>query len=1031
MFNLPSFAIKRPAFITSLMALIITIGVISFNKMSIDLFPKIDIPTIFISTTYSGAGPTQIETAITKPMEEEISTIAGIKKLTSRSLQDTSQLIITFSQNTDMRYAEQQVRDKINQVKPKLPDDVKESIIRKIDPSDEPILTVSFSGNLNEGKLYDFAENYIKPRLEQVNNVGLVEIVGGRKREIQILLDQNILRNRDISYSKVMSEMLSSGQNVPIGKSNINGKETVFSSDSEFNDLDKINNTLVNFYSNEVATKISNLAKVEDSFEEENSRAFFNGKPALFLDIYRQSDSNIIAVSEGLRQQIKKMENDFSKMDFKPEVQIVEDASHYIKTNVLDVYETIFIAVILTVITVFFFLANWRATLITAVSLPIALVSSFILMSLANFSINVISLLAMSLAVGLLVDDAIVVVENIYRQIESGKTVKEAAVKGTTEILMAVVAITLVVVAVFTPVSFMGGIIGQYLKQFGLTIAFSMLVSLFVAVTIIPVLCAYFASQTKKHKVKNQHNLLAKFDNFQIWLENKYEKILVYSVSNPKKIIIITFLIFGLSIFTSIFVPKTFIDESDNGEVIISVELDPNANLDATNKTLDDIFKTISQNPEIQLTTTTVGSNSSQSNRGGIYIKMKSKRKTTTTDFKEKLRNQLKEFAYANPIVKDYNPSGGGSRSQPFNMSLISNDSKLLEAYSEKLLAKIKENPNFKDVSSSNKETRDEIKIVLKPNAEKVYGVNDKMLGEELRGYIEGYVVGKLRQNGYEYDIRAKLKEGQRDLQTNFNNFYISNINSKLIKLSDIASLEKRKEPARIDRQDRGRNIQINASLAPKAGLSAAIEDVETLFKSSGDLKLPTEIRYRFSGDSEDMQEMLSSMGFALFISVLFIYLILASLYESFVTPLTILLALPFAICGVFFGLFITGNSINIFTILGIFMLVAVACKNSILLIDFTNHLIDQGKTRSEAMIIAGKARLRPILMTSFALIAGTLPVAIGLSEISKQRTGMGVAIISGLISSTILTLVVVPAVFNYIDNFRIWCKSKASKIIN
>jgi len=1085
--NLPSFSIQRPAFITSIIVIIVTVGIISFKKMSVDLFPNIEIPTIFISTTYSGAGPRQIETAVSKPLEEEISTIAGIKKLTSRSLQDTSQVIITFYQDTDMKYAEQQVRDKINQAKPKLPDDIKEPIIRKIDPSDQPIMTIAINANLNEGELFDLADNYVRPRLEQVSNVGLVDILGSRKREIQVLLDQKILKNRNIPYGQVQKEILASGANVPIGKNDAFGKEVIFSSDSEFNDLKKIKNTLVNFYSNELPTKVGDLGEVSDALEDETSRAFIDGKKALFLNVYRQSDSNIITVAEDVKKQIKKMEDNFSKMESKPEIKLVKDASHYIKMNVFDVYETMILAVILTVVVVFFFLANGRATLITAISLPIALISSFILMNLANFSINVISLLAMSLAVGLLVDDAIVVVENIYRKIESGQgekyNIKEAAIEGTLEIMMAVVAITLVVVSVFTPISFMKGIVGQYLKEFGLTIAFSMLVSLFVAITIIPVLCAYLGSRAKKHAVQSQelsppyllglkheensenlflakrilrqqkmgvHNFLAQFDRLQIWLENQYEKVLIYSIGNPKKIIITTIVVCGLSIFTGKYVPKTFINESDNGEITVSLELGPDSNLESTNQTIQAVDAIIKSNKEVVLTAATVGSSSSQSNKGEIYVKMNKNRKITTSNFKQKLRNQLKDFAAANPIVKDYDPSGGASRSQPFNIGLVSNNTKLLEDYAAKLIEKLKQNPNLKDVDSNNKATRTELKIILKPNAAKLYGINDKMMGDELRGYIEGYVVGKLRQNGYEYNIRTRLKPEQRDLKLNFNNFYITNVNNKLIKLSDIAILQESKEAARIDRQDRGRYIQITAGLSPKAGLGDVIADVEKIFAGKNEcspylegasrcdsttmgvnnLKLPSEIRYSFLGDSENMQDMLDSMGFALFISILFIYLILTSLYESFVTPFTILLALPFALCGVFFSLFIMNESINIFTILGIFMLIAVAGKNSILLIDFTNHLIGKGYSRRDALIAAGKIRLRPILMTSFALIAGTLPVAIGLSEVSKPRTGMGVAIIGGLITSTILTLVVIPAVFGYIDDFRIWAKTKLGTII-
>jgi len=1031
--NLVDLSIKRPAFITCIMIVIITVGIICFKRMSVDLYPDVNIPTIYVVTSYEGAGPAEIETLITKPLEEEISTISGIKRLNSRSLQDTSRVIVNFYQGVDIKYAEQQIRDKVNQTKGKLPEDIKDPVIRRIDPSDQPIMTISVNGDLSEAELFDLADQYISPRLEQANSVGMIEILGGRKREIAVLLDQKKLKSREISLTQVKNQLSNSGKNIPIGKSDKDSKELIFRSNSEFNEIDQIKNTIVNFYSNEVPTRISDIGEVVDGLEEENSRAFINGKKALFIDIYRQSDSNIISVVDGINTAIVKMEKDFAGMKGRPEIKVVKDSSTYIKNNVLDVYEAITISIILTVTVVLLFLANSRATLITAIALPISLISSFILMYLAGFSINVVSLLAISLAVGLLVDDSIVVTENIYRKIESGLTPIQAASVGTKEILMAVTAITLVVISVFTPVGFMDGTIGQFLKQFGLTISFSMLVSLFVAITIIPVLCAYLSGSGKNHK-NTSSKILSKFNQFQIWLENYYEKALHYSIDRPKAILLITLAVFILSIAAAKFVPKTFMAENDNGEITVSLELEADANLDITHKTAKEVDEIIRQNPEVELTALTVGSNGAgQSNKSSIYVKLKSgnKRNIATADFKQKLRNSLKKFAYANPAVKDYDPSGGASRGgQPFNLFLISANQKILEDYTNKLLENLKQSNNFRDVDSSNKSTRSEFRVNIKDAKAKLYGINPQTVGEELRGYVEGYTSSKLRQNDLEYDVRVRLKEDQRDLRANFNNFYVPNVNQRLIKLSDVAFPSESKEAATINRQDRGRYIQVTASLAKNVGLGDVIDNMKNSFEK-GDLKLPPEIRYSFVGDSENMQDLQNSMGMVLFLSILFIYLILTSLYESFITPLTILVALPLALCGAFLALFATGQSLNIFTVLGIFMLLGVCGKNSILLVDFANHLIAQGKSRKESLIIAGKARLRPILMTSFALIAGTIPIAIGLSESSKPRTAMGIAIIGGLISSTILTLIVVPAIFSYIDRFRIWIKSRLEKFIS
>ena len=1029
--NITELSIKRPAFISSLMITIITVGYIAFNKMNVELFPNIDIPVIFVSTRYDGAAPSEIESLVSKPLEEEISTVSGIKKLMSRSLKDTSQIIVQLYQNTDIKYAEQQIRDKINQARPKLPEDIKEPVIRRVDPSDQPVLTVILKADLPESELFDLADNFVRPRLEQTADVGMVEILGARKREIQILVDQDKLKSRDVSLSQINRQLALSGQNVSIGKRDVGDKQRVFRSASEFNEINQIENTLVNFYSNEIPTKVSDIGVVIDGLEDENSRAYLDGKKSLFLTIYRQSDANIIKAVDGVKVQIEKIKKDFASMQGKPEITSTKDASVYIRSNISDIQEAVVIAVILTVLTVLFFLGSIRATIITAISLPITLIGAFIIMYSADFSINVITMLALSLAVGLLVDDAIVVVENIYRKIESGMNPIEASIASSREILMAVVAISAVVISVFTPISFLKGTVGQYLKQFGLTISFAMMISLVVAISIIPVLCAYLSGQNKKPHKHNERKKISRFDAFQLYLEDRYEGALKFSIKHPAIIIISTLLIIAGSIVAFTKVPKTFMTESDNGEITISLELTADSSLDATSAVALKIDKIVRQNKEVFISAASAGTMSRQAHRGELYIKLlpKKERNISTSQFKEKLRQQLVEFNYANPVVKDFDPSGGASRGQPFNLFLISSNKDSLDKYASMLYEKLKQDPRLKDVDTSNKATRAEFKVKLKEDSARNYGVNSQAVGNELRGYVEGFTPTKLRQNGLEYNIRLRLKPEQRDIKDNFNMIYVPNINNKLIRLADIAETEEDIEPATINRQDRGRYIQITASLAPKIGLGNLIDDFQKQF-AEGDLKMPSDVRFSFSGDSENMQDMITSMNQALLLSIVFIYLILTSLYESFVVPFTILLALPLAFCGAFYALYIMGESVNIFTMLGIFMLVSVSGKNSILLIDFTNRLIAEGKSRTDALVIAGRVRLRPILMTSIALIVGTLPVAIGFSETASMRTSMGVAIIGGLISSTLLTLVVVPAVFSYIDRFRIWIKAKLWKMV-
>jgi HAE1 family hydrophobic/amphiphilic exporter-1 len=1037
--SLPKLSINRPIFITCITIAMIAVGVLSFNLMSVDLFPDVDIPVVSVSTVYQGAGPEEIETLVSRPIEEEVSTISGIKRLTSRSLEGTSQVIIEFNSSVDVKHAEQEVRDKVNIAKAKLPDEVEDPLIKRFDPSDTPILTVSLSAeNLGDAALYDVADQFIKPRLEQVNNVGSIEILGGREREIQVLLDRKKLRAREMSVTQVASQVATSGENIPSGKVNQGNQEMVFRGIGEFEKVSEIGDTLVNLYGNEVPTRVADLGTVKDTLADETSRAFVNGKKSLFLQVYRQSGSNTVRVADDVIAQVEKIKPDLEKMDGQPKIQVVIDASQKIRNNLYDVYETIIIGILLTVITVFFFLGSARSTIITAFSIPISLIGAFMIMYVAGFSINIISMLALTLAVGLLIDDAIVVIENIYRRMEMGENPEVASEKGTTEIQLAVMAISLVVIAVFVPVGTMSGTIGQFLKQFGLTVVFAMIISWFVAMTIIPMLTAYFggtghaASPASGGGIydKTLGRLVKGFDRFQSWLEFLYEKLLRRSLDFPKTTIALTLLVFFASIYTVTKVPGAFVPDDDSGEFSISLEMKPGTSLDGMQAVADQVDALLHKDQGVFLTVMSVGNQYGESNKANFYVKLKSpdhRGGLTTEKFRDKVRTELKPFKDANPIVTEYDPSGGMG-GQPFMLNIISPDPAALETSAMKIYEALKADPRLKDVNTNYRPGKPEMQVDFKPGAAKIYGMNTKTVGMELRAQVEGLTPAKFRERGREYDIRVRLQPDQRDLMKSYDQIYVPNVNRKLVRLSDFANNRLESGPASIERQDRGRYIQITASPAPGVGLSDVVNDTVKMM-SEGDKALPSGVRYTFGGDAENMQDLMTSTVLALGFAVLFIYLILSSLYESFITPVTIMVALPLALCGAFFALYVANEQLTIFAIFGFFMLIGVAGKNGILLVDFAKQMMDEGRSRTEALILAGKTRLRPILMTSFALIAGTLPVAIGINEASKTRTAMGVAIIGGMLSSTLLTLIVVPAVFTYVDRFRLWANQLGGKL--
>ncbi len=1038
--SLPKLSISRPIFMTCITIALVVVGWTSFQFMSVDLFPDVSLPVINVQTVYRGAGPAEIETLVSRPIEDELSTIAGIKRMTSKSIEGLSQVTIEFVSSVDPKYAEQQVRDKVNIAKAKLPEEVDDSVIRKFDPSDTPVLMLSLSSaTMGDAALYDLADQVLKPRLEQVNNVGAIELLGGRKREIHVLLDRKKLRQREISVSQVAGQVGAMGENIPSGKVNQGGQELVFRGLGEFKNVTEVQDTVVNLFGNEVPTRVADLGLVKDTLEDEKSRAFAGDDKAIFLQVYRQSGSNTVKVVDDILAQLENARPEIEKMPDAPKVKVVIDASQKIRDNLYDVYETIIIGIVLTILTVFFFLGSLRTTIITAFSIPISLIGAFLLMKLAGFSINIVSMLALTLAVGLLIDDAIVVVENIFRRIELGEDSEVAAERGTTEIQVAVLAITLVVMAVFLPVGMMSGTIGQFLKQFGFTVVFSMAISWFVAMTLIPMLTAYFggsghggghAAKTNPIYDNTVGYLLRAFDRLQTGLENMYEKFLRVTLKYPLTTIGATLMVFLISVYTVTKVPGTFISDDDSGEISVTMELPPGTSLDGTNKLAENVTKVIRANKTVNYETLIVGSRNGEANKAEFYVRLLDgkKRGTTTEKFRDLLRDQLAPFKdQAVIVVKKYDASGGMGQ-QPFMLNIISADPTELEATGMRLYEALKKDARLKDVDTNYRRGKPEMQVHLKDGAAKAYGINTKTMGQELRAQVEGLTPAKFRERGREYDIRVRLVEDQRNLRKTFNEVYVPNLNRKLVRLSDVAGGDLSSGPSSIERMDRGRYIQITAGTAPGVGLSDVITDVQKML-AEGEYKLPSGTRYTFGGEAENMQELTGSVFLALGFAIMFIYLILASLYESFITPVTIMVSLPLALSGAFVGLYVTNEVISLFAVFGFFMLIGVAGKNGILLVDYTNQKMAEGLSRAEALILAGKTRLRPILMTSFALIAGTLPVAIGLNPASKSRTAMGVAIIGGLILSTILTLIVIPAIFTYVDRFRVWANRIGGKV--
>jgi hydrophobic/amphiphilic exporter-1 (mainly G- bacteria), HAE1 family len=1027
--NLAKISVERPIFVSAILAAIIVMGIFAFNKMPVDLFPDITFPVVTVTTIYKGAGPQEVETLVAKPLEEELSTLSGVKSLRSINLEGVSNVIAEFTLETDVKYAEQQVRDRVSAAKKNLPKDIDEPTIKRIDPADQPIMIASIQAPLNPAQMYDLANEFIKPRLEQVAQVGRVDLLGGRKREIQVQLDRNKIRDREIPVTAVAQSLNNTGQNIPAGKIAQTNSDIVFRTLGEFESINQIKNQVVRFVGNDVTTTIGDLGEVRDGLIDEKTRAFYNKQPTVFLYVYKQSGSNTVKVGDSVSKKINDLQTELSLRGPDYKISLVRDTTRIIRANIFDVQESILIGVALTILVVWLFLGSLRSTMITGLAIPFSLIGGMALMYAAGFSINIMTLLALSLAVGLLIDDAIVVRENIFRHLEMGKSPKQAALDGTKEVAMAVVAVTMAILAVFGPIAFLSGVVGQFFKSFGLTICFVMAISLFDALTNAPMLSAYFGG---RHKAPTFF-VLVRFDQFQNWLERKYEGLLKSILKFPGRTLLATLGVVILLGFSVKFISKTFLPPQDNGEFAVSIELPIGANLDMTHALAKKVDDVLHQNPELTDTILVVGNTLGENHKADFFVTLKpfGKRKKKTSEVKNEIREALNPFRdQAALVVKDIDMVSGGQR--PFNVYIRGDKLEDIQKVSLALLEKMKSHPAVSEPEMTDKPGLPEFQIKVDPPRAQMFGVSTATVGAELRAQVEGLVAAKYRERGLEYDIRVRMQEGQRDLEASFNSIKVPNLNGRMVPVNGFSKGIKDRGVATINRDNRGRYIGIGADIrADGPGMGGLITDINKWFTTK-EIAVPEGVTYRFVGQAENFQELGASMAMAGLLGIIFIFLVLASLYESVVTPFTIMLVIPLAIFGGFFGLLVFRSSLDLFSMIGIIMLMGLATKNSIILVDYINQQRAEGKTVNEAILAAGKTRLRPILMTSFALIAGMIPVAIGLNEASNQRTSLGIAVIGGVSISTLLTLLVIPAVFGYIERFRAFMiKKVGSKMIS
>lgn len=1017
--NLPRLSIQRPVFVTCLFVVILALGWIARGKLPTALYPDVSFPVVNVIVPFPGAGPQEIEAQVSKPLEDALGALQGVRELRSTNLEGAGIVTVVFRMGTDLRFGQQEVIEGVSRVRGSLPEGVQEPTIRTVDPADTPVVTLSVKAPLSEEALFEVVDAQLRPLIEQIPQVGLVEIDGGRRREIHVDLDAAKLKARQMTAGEVVGRLMAAGMDIPAGDIEGPKKDTLVRSVGQLTSLEAIRQTPVRFAGDEVLTTVGAVAKVSDGLAEEKTRVFLDGERALTLRVFRQSGGNTVAVSDGVRARLPALNAQLQKKVPGFQLTLVRDGAAPIRDGVKDATDAILLGILLTVGVVLLFLGSLRSTVITGLALPNSLLGAFLLMWLAGFSVNITTLAALSLAVGLLIDDAIVVRENIFRRIEEGEPPRRAAVKGTQEVTLAVVATTLTVLSVFGPVSFLQGIIGQFFREFGLTICFAMLISLLDSLTVAPMLSAYFAARRTGRTRAFTRALELLWAPFR-WLLARIERAYAFALRGalrfPLPVLLAAAAVFALSFKVLERLPKTFVPSQGSGEFQVALEASAGTSLPAMSALALKVDASVRGLPEVARTLLTVGGENGERNQAAILVQLKDRaaRQASTDQVKEAVRAQLRRLPQLTSRVEELLDIGGGA-GQPFVLKITGEDLDQLKAVSGQLVERLKRDPDLKDVDRSYRAGAQELRLTFDPRRVREYGLSTAEVGRELRLLLSGTVAAQLHDGGRQYDVRVRLAPDQRDLSKSFRHLSVPNLNHRLLPLSAVATREEVQGPAVIQRQDRERFIEVSADVNPNGrGLAAALQETRRLF-DSGEISLPPGVHYAFAGQTADFEELLGNALLAVVLSVGFMYLVLASLYESFFVPLSIMLVLPLAVCGAFYALALAHAGLDIYSMIGCILLFGVAAKNSILLVDHIQQGLRAGRDLRTAILHAGEVRLRPILMTSFALIAGMLPVAFPSAESAQQRTGMAIAVMGGIVSSTLLTLLVVPAAYRYL----------------
>lgn len=1011
--TLSDVAIRRPVFTAMLALSLLVMGVLGYMRLGTDLYPNASIPFCTVTTVYPGAGPKDVESQVTRPIEDAVAGIPGIDRAFSMSRENSSIVFVQFKLSVPLNEAVQQVRDKVGVAIGQLPQGVRPPIIAQFDIAAQPIVVFTASSTLDSLSLHDLLDDKIRPRLEQLEGVAAARILGGTEREVAVDLFPDRLTALNLMPDGIFQRIRAEHLNLPAGRYVSGPSEVGVRVTGEFADIDALRQMVVATAPDGTEVHLSDVALVRETAAEARTLVRTSGREAIAMEIIKQSGANTVEVSRILKREFAKLHNELGD---RFSADIIIDQSADIKANAHEVWIAIYFGGAMAILIILIFLMDIRGTIISALALPTSVVGTLFVMWVAGFSLNQLTLLGLSLAIGLLIDDAVVVRESITRRLEAGEDPVQAASEGTKEIALAVMATTFTLCAVFVPVAFMQGIVGQFFRQFGLTITAAVLISLFIAFTLDPMLSARFAKRRDPNAVHHKHPVAHKLEHFFNQMDRYYSRTLDWVLAHGKTVMLSALFLFAASLFIGSRLGSDFIGNEDRGQMVVQLEFPPGTRIGTTSSRSAAAEAEALKIPGVASVYTVVGPQG-QVDRATWRVTLvnKEERPHNIDYYKQELRRLLAavpqgKYSVANPPAIE-----GLGDWPPIWMQVIGPDYAVLRREADYVADVLRRLPGTADVQIKYNPGKPELQVNINREAASRLDIPAGSIAAQVRLASQGDVAGKMRQGRREADIRVRLASEGRDSAEALQRMWIWGPRGR-VALSQIADLKPGEGPAVIDHEQRERQIGITTQLAAGANLGSV---AAALHKALDNHPLEPGYSYLWNGQQRDMNDMISSLAMALGLALLFIFMVLASQFESFVHPFTIMLSLPLALVGAILGLAVTGNTLAMGANIGLILLMGLVTKNAILLIDGALQHTRDGDGPVAAIKQAGPRRLRPILMTSAAMVLGMLPTALGRGTGSEFRAPMAIAVIGGVITSTLLTLWVVPVVFVWVERLR------------